>query len=356
LHAHSVGRFYGGIIRQLARPDFHVVLLHGARADEPLPPELQERADDVVNLRPQQPLASLQERIAAQQLDVLIYLDIGMHPLSYFLAFARLAPVQCVAGGHPVTTGIPTLDYFLSSQDQEPERAQDHYSEKLMAFAKLFHFFEQPRLSGPPRGRCDFNLPEDAHLYLCVQHLFKIHPDFDELAAAILRADPDGRLVLIEGHREYWCQLLRARMQRTLGTEMARVQFLPWLPYERYLHLLALADVVLDTPHFNGGVTTLQALGLAVPVVTLPGAFMRGRQTYGDYRRMGALTVVAADFQEYVRLAVRLGTEPAWRAEVRGHIRAHNQALFQNANVVHELEEFLHRAVVEAWESKPRKL
>ncbi len=351
LHAHSVGRYYGGIIRQLARPEFYVALLHGAHAGEALPPELQERADAVVNLRPQRPLATLQKQIAAQELDVLIYLDIGMHPLSYFLAFARLAPVQCVAGGHPVTTGIPTLDYFLSSRDQEPQCGRDHYSEKLVAFANLFHSFEQPRLSGPPRGRCDFNLPEDAHLYLCVQHLFKIHPDFDELAAAILRADPDGRLVLIQGHREHWCRLLRERMQRTLGAEMARVQFLPWQPYERYLHLLALADVLLDTPHFNGGVTTLQALGVGVPVVTLPGEFMRGRQTYGAYQRLGALTVVAADFQDYVRLAVRLGTEPAWCAEVRGSIGAHNQAVFQSPNVVRELEQFLHRAMAGARDS-----
>jgi predicted O-linked N-acetylglucosamine transferase (SPINDLY family) len=313
---------------------------------------LQERADTVVTLRPQEPLAALQKLIAAQQLDVLFYPDIGMHPLSYFLAFARLAPVQCVAGGHPVTTGIPTLDYYLSSRDLEPADAQDHYSERLVPLENLFNYFEQPHLSGPPRVRGDFELPEEAHLYLCVQHLFKIHPDFDELAAAILCADPRGRLVLVQGHRDHWSLLLRERLRRLLGEDMARVQFLPWQPYEQYLHLLTLADVLLDTPHFNGGVTTLQALGLGLPMVTLPGAFLRGRQTYGCYRRMGVLDCVAADAQEYVRIAVRLATEPAWREQVRAQIRATNQVLFENVEVVRELEQFFRQAVASARASR----
>jgi predicted O-linked N-acetylglucosamine transferase (SPINDLY family) len=347
-HTHSVGRYYGGIIQHLARPEFRVIVFQGARAAESLPRAIQERADAVVILRPQQPLAALQELIAAQQLDVLFYPDIGMHPLTYFLAFARLAPVQCVAGGHPVTTGIPTLDYFISSRDPEPADAHGDYSERLVQLESPFHYFEQPQLSGPPGDRRDFELPEEANLYLCVQHLFKIHPDFDALAAAILRADPTGRLVLVQGHREHWSLLLRERLQRVLGEAVARVQFVPWQPYERYLHLLTLADVLLDTPHFNGGVTTLQALGLGLPMVTLPGAFLRGRQTYGCYRRMGVLDCVAADAQEYVRIAVRLATEPAWREQVRARIRANNQVLFEDVTVVRELEEFFRQAVASA--------
>jgi protein O-GlcNAc transferase len=347
-HTHSVGRYYGGIIHHLARQDFRVIVFHGARAADTLPQALQERADTVVTLRPQQPLAALQKLIAAQQLDVLFYPDIGMHPLTYFLAFARLAPVQCVAGGHPVTIGIPTLDYFISSRGVEPANAQEHYSEQLVQLQNLFNYFEQPHLAGPPRVRRNFELPEDANLYLCVQHLFKIHPDFDELAAAILRADPRGCLVLVQGLRDHWGLLLRERLRRSLGEDMARVQFLPWQPYEHYLHLLTVADVLLDTPHFNGGVTTLQALGLGIPVITMPGAFMRGRQTYGCYRRMGVLDCVAADAREYVRIAVRLATEPAWREQVRAQIRANNQVLFESVTVVRELEEFFRQAVASA--------
>ena len=69
-------------------------------------------------------LAAARAILAAAELDILYYTDIGMEPLTYFLAFARLAPVQCVAWGHPVTTGISSIDYFISSRMFEPSEAQ----------------------------------------------------------------------------------------------------------------------------------------------------------------------------------------------------------------------------------------
>ena len=123
------------------------------------------------------------------------------------------------------------------------------------------------------------------------------------------------------------------------------MRFLPRQPYDRYLHLLALADVVLDTPHFNGGVTTLQALGLGVPVVTRPGAFLRGRQTLSCYRAMGFLDLVAADAADYARLAVRLGTDAPWREHVREQIRSSSHVLFENPAAIRELEQFFRAAV-----------
>src|SRR6185437_8243427 len=78
------------------------------------------------------------EQISQQAFDILLYADIGMDLLSYYLAFARLAPVQCTTWGHPVTSGISQIDYFISSQELEPADADSHYSEKLV------------KLSSPP--------------------------------------------------------------------------------------------------------------------------------------------------------------------------------------------------------------
>jgi protein O-GlcNAc transferase len=54
-------------------------------------------------------------QLGALELDVLFYQDIGMESVSYFLSFARLASVQCVSFGHPNTTGVPNMDYFISN-------------------------------------------------------------------------------------------------------------------------------------------------------------------------------------------------------------------------------------------------
>jgi predicted O-linked N-acetylglucosamine transferase (SPINDLY family) len=344
-HNHTISKYYGGLIRHLSRKDFRVTLCRIPGPDDDVARQLQEGADAVVTLMPGHALDVLRRQIAAQQLDLLCYTDIGMDARTYFLAFARLAPVQCVLPGHPVTTGIPTLDYFLSHDDMEPPDAGGHYTEQLVRLRNIPSFFVRPEPSGPPRCRGDYGLAEEAHLYLCAQALFKIHPDFDALAAAILRADPRGRLVLFEGNQDRWTELLAARLRRNLGDEMARVQLLPRLSEEDYLHVLSLADVLLDTPHFSGGTTSLQALGVGTPIVTLPGRFMRGRQTYGFYRQMGMLDCVAADAADYVRQAVRLGTDPAWREQVCARIRAARGVLFENRAAVRELEQVFRELV-----------
>ncbi len=178
--------------------------------------------------------------------------------------------------------------------------------------------------------------------------LFKIHPDFDDLAAAILQADPQGRLVLVQSQHDALTQVLRQRLQRRLGRHADRVVFLPLQGYDRYLQLLTLADALLDTPHFSGGTTSFQALGLGVPVVTLPGQFMRGRVTYGCYQRLGLTDCIAVDAADYVRIAVRLATEPAWREQVCARIRAASHVLFENEAVIGELEQFFGEAVARA--------
>ena len=74
-------------------------------------------------------LARARQCIADAELDILYYTDIGMEPLTYFLAFARLAPIQCVSWGHPVTTGIKSIDYFISSKLIETEDSSQSLDE-----------------------------------------------------------------------------------------------------------------------------------------------------------------------------------------------------------------------------------
>jgi predicted O-linked N-acetylglucosamine transferase (SPINDLY family) len=261
------------------------------------------------------------------------------------MAFSRLAPVQCVTWGHPVTTGLPTVDYFLSSQDLEVEGAEAHYTEKLVRLPRLGVMYDRPALPTPRKDRAAFGLPADAHLYVCPQTLFKFHPDFDDLLSGILRQDPAGVLVLIEGKYPYWNELLRRRFGRNMPDVQHRVRFLPRQGRADFLNLLAVADVMLDPIHFGGGNTSYEGFALGVPIVTLPSQFLRGRLTYAMYRQMGIPDLVAADTADYVRLAARLGTEPDYREQLRRRIREASGVLFDDVAVVGELEQFLLAAV-----------
>jgi predicted O-linked N-acetylglucosamine transferase (SPINDLY family) len=118
--------------------------------------------------------------------------------------------------------------------------------------------------------------------------------------------------------------------------------------YGAFLELLAAADVILDTVHFNGMNTSLEAFALGVPVVTLPGRFQRGRHTQAMYRKMAITDCVADDEENYIDIAVRIGTEPDYARDLRARIRERNEVLFEDPRVVREFERFFHEAAARA--------
>ena len=344
-HNHSISKHFAGVIRHLPRERFEVVLLRFPGSGDDAARSIADSADVVVTLPPD--LVRAREQIAALGLDVLYYTDIGMEPLTYFLAFARLAHVQCVAAGHPVTTGAPAIDYFVSCDAVETPQADAHYTERLVRMKSMPNYFERPYLVGPPASRAEFGLSEDWHVYACAQNLCKLHPEYDLILGEILRQDPQGRVILFHGSSPVWSERLADRLRRTIPDVADRVGFLPHQRNDRFLHLLTLCDAVLDSTHFNGGTTTAQGLGVGAPIVTLPGEFMRSRQCYAAYHHMQIFDCVAKDVADYVRIAVRLGNDPAYRASIREKILACNSVLYDNPSYARELEGFFAEAVSE---------
>lgn len=340
-HHHSIGLHYGSLIRALPRDRLHVSVVRFGPAPDSTAREISAAADETLEVRPI--LSEAQRAIAERQYDVLCYTDLGMDPLTYYLAFARLARMQCVLPGHPVTTGIPTIDVYLSSVGMESENAQDHYSERLVQFEHLPTTMTPPEVARPARSRAEFGLSDDVHLYACPQMPFKVHPDFDLLAGEILRGDPLGRLVLFQDPQQVWGPLLLDRVRRQIPDVADRVLMLPRFAPSEFYQLLPLLDVVLDSPHFNGGTTSLQCLSLGVPIVTWAGEFMRGRTTQGLYRALNLHDLVARTAGEYVQLALRLASDPAWRASLREQLLARRAILADTSPFVRELVEFFEK-------------
>lgn len=340
LKNHTIGMLMRGLVARLSRQAFTVTVLTFPHPRDPVVDFIHNHADRVVMLS--EDVAAARRTIADLGLDVLFYADIGMDPFTYTLAFSRLAPVQCVTWGHPLTTGIPTIDYFLSSDLVEPEGAEAHYTERLVRLRTLPFFYYRPS-APPPKDRSHFGLPADAHIYACLQTLFKFHPTFDDVLAGILRRDPRGLLVVIRGKHGPWEDALRARWTRTMPDVLERIRWLPPQPRDDFLNLMTVADVLLDTFPFSGGNTSYEGLALGVPIVTLAAPFMRGRLTYGMYRKMNVLDCVADTPAAYIDRAVALATDPAHRGQVRSKILSAARALFEDIEAVQELEAFLKR-------------
>lgn len=335
-HNHTIGMLNEGLIERLSREHFEVVLFLTPGPDDDLRRHLRRVADRAVDIPGD--LDAARRIIAEVQLDVLYYTDIGMSPFTYLLAFARLAPLQCLTWGHPDTTGIPTLDYFLSCDAMEPEDGEAHYSERLIRLPGPTIHYRRPQLAEPRKTRIDFGLPGENRLYLCPQSLFKIHPDYDEVLIAILRRDRGGILVFVDP-RGQGAALVRRLAAK--GPDVAgRIRLLPGLGAADFIALTADADVMLDPFHYSGGKTSLEALAFGTPVVTWPGAFMRGRHTLGFYKLMGLDDCVASDPADYVDRAVRLGSDPLLRAQVRQRILERCGVLFNDDTSIRAIERF----------------
>lgn len=333
---HTIGMLNEGLIERLSRERFEVVLFLTPGPEDDLRRHLRMAADQAIDIPSD--LDAARRIIAGAQLDVLYYTDIGMSPFTYFLAFARLAPLQCLTWGHPDTTGIPTLDCFLSCDAMESEDGEAQYSERLVRLPGPTVCYRRPQLDEPRKTRIDFGLPAEARLYLCPQSLFKIHPDYDEALIAILRRDRGGILVFVDP-RGQGAPLLRRLGAK--GPDVAdRIRLLPGLGAADFIAITADADVMLDPFHYSGGKTSLEALAFGTPVVTWPGAFMRGRHTLGFYKLMGLDDCVARDPADYVDRAVRLGTDPALRAQVRRRILERCGVLFDDEASIRAIERF----------------
>ena len=339
LYEHSVSLCFSKIIEALSsREQFEVVLISTHPIDESIYTEFVGN-----RIRLPNHLSRAREMLAAQELDILVYLDIGMEPFSYFLAFSRLAHVQCVLGGHPVTTGIGNIDYFLSADLSEPPDADAHYSEKLVRLPLGVFYFKRPALPVTFKTRSELGLPEGPRLYLCPMKLQKLHPDFDEAISRILQIDTNGVVVLFEdGQFPTWKDLLMARFEKTIQADIRqRILFLPWIKsYADFISMNAAADVVLDPFHFGIGSTAIATFAVGTPIVTRPGEFLRGRVGMGYCKMLDILVCIATDTESYAQTAVHIANNRPLRDSISAKILKNNHVLYENMQPVNHLADF----------------
>ncbi len=253
------------------------------------------------------------DHVCAADLDLLIYPELGMDTRLLPLAALRLARQQWMAWGHPVSSGLPRMDAFLSCAAMEPEGADVHYRERLLRLPGLGTRYDLPEAPSL-RSRAELGLPGGA-LVVVPQSLFKVHPDNDTIVHKLLDARADAHLLLFCGESRLEARIVRERLERRLGKRLAgNILWHPMVSRERFLQILASADLMLDSLHWSGGNTTLDALRAGLPIVTTPSRFMRGRQSAAMLQALGCASSVATDPAALAALAVeRLGSEAAPR-------------------------------------------
>ncbi|HEY0833168.1 MAG TPA: O-linked N-acetylglucosamine transferase, partial [Azospirillum sp.] len=336
---HTVLHLFRAWMTGLDRDRFEVFAYAPAAGDA----ETERLAREVEHLRRFGPDFERNARtVRSDGLDVLVHLDVGMEALGTCYGALRLAPVQAAAWGHPVTTGLPNMDLFLSSNAMEPEGGEAHYRERLVRLPGLGIAFDPPPLPARPADRAALGVGADDTLFFCAQSLFKLLPQHDHVWAEIAARVPGARFLFLRTSGAEVVDGFMRRLDRAFGALGLRAEdHVVWSPLvdrAGYLALNMACDVFLDSIGWSGGRTTLEAVACGLLPVTTPGAFMRARHTAGILRRLEIPETVEVDKAGYVDAAVRAAVDRPWREDLRARLIANRAALFGDRSWMPALE------------------
>ena len=343
---HSVTRDRSGIINNIDRDKFNVFyIVFSNEYSDLLATNLYKQSGKNRIVLNKNTIESNVRILESLKLDILIYCEIGMDMVNYMYASMRIAPIQCVTWGHSNTSGISTIDYYLSSKLYEIsdiKQAQENYSEKLYLGETLSKYYYNPLEGKKIDGdliKKNLKIDYTKKLYGCLQSPYKLSVEYDHILKSILETDNDALILLTDFERVAFQRILQPRFIKTIGSELIkRIIFIPTLGNDDYLSLISLCDVIIDTYPFGSCNSSIDSFMLGKPVITLPSDYLSGRFTYGFYLKMGITDLVAHNSEQYVELAVKAANNKEWIEPIKELILKKNIKLLEDSESVTEFE------------------
>jgi len=286
-------------------------------------------------------------QISKDNLDVLIYLDIGMKPIIQILSSLRLAPIQCNTWGHPVTSGFKNIDFYLSGELMEDQNSQRYYSEKLILLPNLGINYDFPNLANIKKP--NILNKSNKTIFFNLQSLFKLLPQDDHIYLDILKKNSNCFFWFINKKNSV-TSIFKDRISKLFkkeGYDFERYSYFhPKCSEEEFLGLVEESDVILDSLNWSGGNTSLEAISLNKPIITYPTAFMRGRHTYGILKILDIQETIAISKKNYVEIAVKLASDNKFRKSIIDKIKKNKNKLFNDVEPLNSLEEVIRKKLL----------
>jgi predicted O-linked N-acetylglucosamine transferase (SPINDLY family) len=314
LYNHSIGLISRWLMKYHDYNEFHVSLYLVSQKEDLITEHCFKNQVNACYNLPIDPLL-IAEKISQDNIDILVDLDSITNNTTCQVMALKPAPIQVTWLGFDAS-GIPAIDYYLADNYVLPAAAQEYYREKIWRLPNSYICVDGVEVAYPSLRRDDLGIPEDAINYLTVQTGIKRNPETIRLQLQVLKAVPNSYLSIQGLSDAKSVEKLFFKVAEEEGINYERLKIFPLYPTGIYRANLRIADVVLDTYPFTGGMTTLDVLWMGIPLVTKVGQQWSSRNSYTLMVNAGISEGIAWSDEEYIDWGIKLGKDEQLRRKV----------------------------------------
>lgn len=289
-------------------------------------------------------------QIQSEHFDVIVFPEIGMCQKNRLLAFSRYAPVQITTWGHSDTSGLPEIDYYVSSKYFNDSSDIDYFSEKLILFESIgTYYYNLPQ----KLNLVDVNVSDilaefnkfaknvdSPHFYGCMQTYFKLHPDFIDMLSDLLTKDKSAILImLINSENPEITDFIKKHLN------IDRIMIVHNLEFSLFCKYLKAVDILLDYYPFGGFNSSMESFAMGKIVITRRSKWLSGRFTTGLYRKMNISEFITTNQLDYVNKAIYYASNTEKRLEWEQTIKSRSECLFYDNESITDWKKFINNRI-----------
>jgi predicted O-linked N-acetylglucosamine transferase (SPINDLY family) len=289
-------------------------------------------------------LADWHKCLVDNNCDILIYPEIGMHALTFQLACTRTAKLQLCMWGHPETSGLKTIDYFISAEMFENENSDKNYSEKLIKLPNLGTYLFSLNNINYNVTEFDYFKKEYVPTIICAGALHKYEPKNDWLFIEIIKKCKKVNFLFFSQNKD-WEKKFFERIQIVFKKNNLEInsyiQIIPFLDESKFSNVLSKGTIYLDSIGFSGFNTAIKAIEENLPIVSLINDRLKGNLANALLIRLGLRELIANSYEEYFEIINKLLYDESYRQIIIKKIQENKNIIYEDDEVIHALENFI---------------
>ncbi|WP_269611098.1 tetratricopeptide repeat protein [Prochlorococcus marinus] len=333
-NSHTIGKLYTKVILDLLKAGIEINIYIPPNKISHSDKDLVENIFKRVIYLPKS-IDKASRLIFSDDLDVLFYPDIGMSNYTYILALSRLALVQATSLGHPNTSGIKNIDYFITNEIV-PHHPSSSYTERLIKFSRLPFNYPTPKINESNLSNKNIINSDDNFIIGLTQSLFKLHPDFDKVLESILDEIKNACLILIKDKHEYTTEKLKNRWKKQSSLLLERSIFLDRMSKDDFINTTKNCHIMLDPFYFGSGNTFYEAMAFGIPFITYPFS-QRGSLVASGYKQMGVKNPpIASSPEDYINWCKKYANNSLLLKNTKDELKERAQKYLFNDNEIYK--------------------